>query len=417
MERITECVDLAIVGAGMAGLSCGAHVRAKEGLLVCVFEKNASPGKKLLLSGTGQCNLTNAVSVPDFPTRYGEHGRFVKPALLEVPNTAMIRFFEQRGLPLETRDGGKIFPRSRRAADVLAVLRQQCHDNGVVLRTNAAVRSIERLDGGFRLLCENGSVILAAKVVLATGGTACPATGSDGSGYALAASLGHRIVPPRPALAPVEIVDYRFADSAGFAVYATKIHLIRDNKKTRTVSGDVLFTHKGLSGPAILDLSRFIGPSDVLRLSLLPRFQAAEKLETVLKEEFAISGRRTLKTQLSRLGLPDRLVTVLLKMPGFPDGIADTTCAYVDKTTRKTLARAIAEAEFVVKTVGDHSIAMCTAGGVALEEVRPKTMESRLVPSLFFCGELLDVDGDCGGFNLQFAFSSGVLAAKAAYPP
>lgn len=408
-----EQVDLAIVGGGMAGLSCAAHVRVEGAARVCLLEKNAAPGKKLLLSGTGQCNLTNATGTHDFLTRYGDHGRFVKPALLEVPNTALVRFFEECGLPLETFDGGKIFPRSRCAADVLAVLRQQCQDNGVLLRTDTAVRSIERADGGFRLLCGNGFVVRAAKVVLATGGTSYPTTGSSGDGYALAAALGHRIVPPRPALAPVELDDYRFVDSAGFAVYGTDVHLFRDNKKVRTGSGDVLFTHKGLSGPGILNLSRFIEPGDTLRFSLLPRFRTGKELEHVFKQEFATFGRQKLKTRLAHLGLPERLVTALLKTPGFPAGIADTSCAYVEKTTRKALARAVAEAEFVVKNVGGFPIAMCTAGGIALDEVRPKTMESRLVPSLFFCGEVLDVDGDCGGFNLQFAFSSGVLAAKA----
>ncbi len=306
--------DLLIIGGGMAGLACAAHAKGRVRLL----EKNAGAGRKLLLSGSGRCNITNAVPIREFFSRYGDHSRFVKPALSAVSNTDLIRFFEDRGLALRARDGhvfpdgnvfpdnnvfsdNKIFPETDRARDVLRVLLHACDTAGVTVEYGITVREITRIDGGFRVssvigrefsgpqinvdpsvaphLCGSAAspgfatshfysqTNDATNVVLATGGRSYPKTGASGEGYDLAASLGHTIVPPRPALAPVYVRHYRLAGCAGHAIRGAEVALYRAGKKIRSRTGDVLLTHHGLSGPAVLDLSRFVEPGDILRFS------------------------------------------------------------------------------------------------------------------------------------------------------
>jgi predicted Rossmann fold flavoprotein len=397
-----------IIGAGPAGLACGIAA-ALNGKQVTVLEKNSQPGVKLRLAGSGQCNLTHGGSLDDFLHHYGgtKQSRFLKPALSAFPNTETVRFFEQRGTPLFEREDGKVFPKSLNGGDVLRVLTDELKKNGGHLRTGIEIFSVRRTESKFCPVFyveTNQGIFTSNRLAIATGGMSYPKTGSTGDGYRWAKEFGHRIVPPRPGLTPVIVESYPFAGAAGIAWENVPIDIFRNGKKIRQGCGDVLLTHRGLSGPGILDRSRFLEPQDTLRLPIC-RSASASNLESLL------IGKKLLKNVLAPLGIPDRLLLLLLMELGISP---ETAAAEVDRKTRHRLKNAFEGFPFVVKCLGGFEEAMSTCGGIALEEVNRQTMESRLVPGLFFCGEVLDVDGDTGGYNIQFALSSGFLAGNVA---
>ncbi|MDR0327704.1 MAG: NAD(P)/FAD-dependent oxidoreductase [Planctomycetaceae bacterium] len=389
-----------IIGAGPAGLACGIAA-ARCGERVEILEKNNRPGVKLRLSGSGQCNLTHGGPLADFLNHYGgaKQSRLVKPALFAFSPSETIRFFEQRGIPLFEREDGKIFPQSLQSGDVLRALIDELESNGGHLHTNVEVSAIQRPDDGFCVETNRG-VFSSKRLAIATGGMSFPQTGSTGEGYRWAEQWGHRIVPPRPGLTPVIVERFPFADASGISFENVPIAVYRNGKKHRQGCGDVLLTHRGLSGPGILDLSRFIEPQDVI---CMPICRNAGDLESLL------CGKKLLKNALAPLDIPDRLLQLLLAERGISP---ETSAAEVCRETRLLLKQSLAGFPFVVDRLGGFDEAMSTCGGVALDDVNRLTMESRLVPGLFFCGEILDIDGDTGGYNIQFALSSGFLAGS-----
>lgn len=392
-------VDVAVVGAGPAGLAAGIAA-ASPAERVVVLERNAVPGRKFLLSGSGQCNVTHGGAIDDFPGHYGDGKKslFVKPALLEFDHRRTIDFFEQRGEPLFEREDGKVFPTSLKSGNLLRILREEFERKGGMLQTETVVGQLKRTDSLFQMETERGPVF-ARRVVLATGGRSYPKTGSRGDGFRFAEQLGHRIVTPRKALAPIVVNRYSFAASAGTSFRDRPIALVRNGKRIRSGQGDVLLTHRGLSGPGILDLSRWIEPGDVVRLSLCRDVDLRRLLV----------GKKTLKNALVPLGIPDRFLTQWLESLEIPP---DRSASETTRQERRRLEEGIGGCPFTVERLGDWNEAMATAGGVALEEVDRRTMQSRIVPGLFFCGEVLDIDGDTGGYNIQFALSSGFLAGR-----
>jgi len=399
--------DVAVIGGGPTGLFCAIHA-ASPSCRVVLFEKNEQPGKKLLLSGTGQCNITHAGEIRDFLTRYGDHGKFLKPSLMSFSNRDLIRFFSDRGLAMETEKNGKVFPKSRSAGDVLSLLLRECRERCVEIRCGEPVQGIEKATGGFLVTTETGSYP-ARSVVITTGGASYPKTGSSGDGVRFAAALGQPVTALAPALTPVTVRDYPFTDLAGISFEDIPFTLWHGGKKAGSFSGDILFTHTGLSGPGILDASRYFAAGDTLRVSFagkVPRDAFERDLAGLLQSQ----GTRLIRTAMSGLHLPDRLVRKILDLSGVPD---DLTCAHLTAAQRKEIVTRCTEFPFVIDRLGDLSVAMATRGGIGLEHVNQKTMESKLVPGLFFAGEVLDIDGDTGGYNLQAAFSTGYAAAEA----
>ncbi|MDK2988612.1 MAG: hypothetical protein PWR16_141 [Methanoculleus sp.] len=403
---MNDAITIAIIGGGPAGLFCALQA-AGEGRSIIVFEKKPAPGRKLLVAGSGQCNITHDGEIADFFSHYGDHGAFLRPALMNLTNRDLVAFFADRGLAMKAEPGGKVFPETRKSADVLAVLLAECAARGVEIRCSEAVRAVERDADGFLVRTENAAV-RAGVLVIATGGASYPATGSTGDGYAFARGLGQPTTEVAPALTPVYVADYPFADLAGISFQNLTLTVYRDGKRVGRHTGDLLLTHTGLSGPGILDLSRSILPGDVLRVTFLPETNM-EAVRNRLTEAVAAGGARQVKTVLCDLALPERFVRRLLDYTGVPPG---ETCARLPKKARNALAASLAEFPFRVSRLGGFDEAMVTRGGVALEGIDRKTMASRIVPGLYCIGEVLDIDGDTGGYNLQAAFSTAALAAR-----
>jgi predicted Rossmann fold flavoprotein len=397
---------LIVIGGGPAGLFC-ALLAAGNGEKVLLLEKNPSTGRKLLLSGSGQCNITHDGDILSFLTHYGDNGRFIKPALMNFQNRDLMAFFSEHGLPLAVEPGGKVFPVPRNAGNVLNILVRECSARKVDIRCGDPVLAVSGRDKGFLIRTGRGS-FSAGKVAIATGGITYPQTGSTGDGLRFAGSLGHRVTETGPALTAAIIRDYAFTDLAGISFKDTPISLIRAGQKVRQHSGDLLFTHHGLSGPGILDFSRYIRPGDTLRVSFLPGIDR-QQAEKILIARSLASGNSQIRKILAVFGLPDRFGKKILDLAGID---REQTGAHLSKESRSAIAGLLTGHPFIVNRLGGTSEAMVTRGGVALDEVNPKTMESRLIPGLFFIGEVLDIDGDTGGYNLQAAFSTAALAAK-----
>jgi len=401
-----EQYDVAVIGAGPAGLFCAIHA-AMEGCHVSLFEKNLEAGAKLLLSGSGQCNITHTGDVPDFIRHYGSHGKFLRPALYALTNRDLMAFFESRGLAMQVEESGKVFPVTRRSSDVLGVLVAECQKQGVATRYGEAVRGILREPDGFTLTTGSGTCHTAA-VVIATGGASYPQCGTTGDGYRLATALGQPLTETGPALVPLLVRPFPFASLMGISFAQMRFSVWRDGKKIADHTGDVLFTHLGLSGPGILDASRGIRPGDVIRLSFAGAMQREEFAADLAKRAAENPGWQV-RTILAKYPIPERLNRKLLKISKIPD---DLKCAHFSAARRAALVTNCTAFPLTVAALGDNKIAMVTRGGVALEGVNAQTMESKIVPGLFFAGEVLDIDGDTGGYNLQAAFSTGYLAAQ-----
>jgi len=397
--------DVCVIGAGPAGFSCAIHA-AIPGRHILLLEKNRSPGNKLLLSGSGQCNFTHSGDIHDFLSHYGNHGKFLKPALFSFSNQALTAFFAQHGVIAETDGNGKIFPQTRKSADVLALLVDVCRQQNVNLRCSEPVIRVARATSGFRIATPEEHYH-ATVLVITTGGASYPQTGSTGDGYRFSASLEQPVTEIAPALTPLRIRNFPFAGLSGISFEHLHFSVWREGKKIADHEGDVLFTHSGLSGPGILDASREIQSGDAVRLSFVGNL-TREEFAADLTKRAEENGTFYLTTLLAAYPIPERLNRKLLAMSGIP---VDLTCAHFSSAQRSKLIANCTEFPVTVSAPGDFSVGMVTRGGVALEYVNQKTMESKIIPDLYFAGEVLDIDGDTGGYNIQSAFSTGYLAA------
>jgi predicted Rossmann fold flavoprotein len=402
MEQST----VVIIGGGPAGLFCACHA-AVPGCRVTLLEKKARPGSKLLLSGSGQCNITHEGEIRDFLSHYGDHGKQVRPALMSFTNRDLIAFFHEHGLGMMTEDNGKVFPATRQAADVLGILEGACREQGVSLRCGEAVTEVVRTADGFRITTPAGTYTTHV-LVIATGGASYPKTGSTGDGYLFCEAVGQPLTERAPALTPLLIRDFPFAALMGISFEAMHFSIWRGGKKVADRVGDILFTHLGISGPGVLDASRGVLSGDEIRLSFAGSMRRDEFAADLAQRSQENQGWQV-RTLLAAYPIPERLNKQLLKLSGIPD---DLTCAHFSAAQRAKLVANCTEFPLTVTAPGGYAVAMVTRGGVALEGVNTKTMESRTIPGLFFAGEVLDIDGDTGGYNLQAAFSTGFLAAE-----
>lgn len=394
--------DVIIIGAGPAGLFAAANIKNKK---VLIIEKNKMPGKKLLLSGAGQCNYTNNCEISEFLKKYDDKGRFIKTALYNFTNKDLINFFNEKGLNSTIREDNKVFPYSFKAVDVLKVLIESVKPAEIVLNSGAEKVSYDESNKLFYIKTDNNSYA-CYNLVIATGGKSYPNIGSTGAGYEFAGSLGHTIVEPKPALTPVYVKDYQFSELSGISFENIKISLFKNNKKAKEFTGDFLFTHVNISGPVIINNSRYMEAKDILKINFTC-FHNEDEFR-VYFENLVSSSKSNLRTALKELNLPKRFVDKILEISNLDGSLS---CSQLNKSSRKRLIELFSAYPMEIKNLGDYHIAMVTKGGVCTSEINQKTMESKKIPHLYFVGEVLDYDGDTGGFNIQAAFSTAKLAA------
>lgn len=394
--------DVIIIGAGPAGIFAAANIKSKK---VLIIEKNKTPGKKLILSGAGQCNYTNNCEINEFLQKYGDKGRFIKTALYNFTNHNAMDFFKVNGLNSIVREDNKVFPYSFKAMDVLNVLIDCVKHEEMLLNT-----TVERVyyDEEKKLFyIKTDSVSFACyNLIISTGGKSYPNTGSTGDGYEFAKSLGHSIVKPSPALTPIYVENYQFSELSGISFENIKLSLWKNNKKIKEFNGDFLFTHVNISGPVIINNSRYIESGDIIKINFTSTFNEDEFKSYF--ENLVSSSKLTIKTALKELNLPKRFIEKILEMCGIDESLS---CSQLNKVYRKKLIELFSAHPMTIQKLGDYHIAMVTKGGVSTAEINPKTMESKKIPRLYFAGEVLDYDGDTGGFNIQGAFSTAKLAA------
>ncbi len=398
--------DVVIIGAGPAGLFA-AIALGSQNKKVLVLEKNNTPGKKLLLSGSGQCNITQDGDMADYANHFGDQYKYIKKALQSFTNKDTVRFFESRGLEMESQDNGKIFPKTRSARNVLDLLLKECEGYDVHINYNKHVTQLT-LDREYYSVVTKGETYKAKFVVVATGGMSYPKTGSTGDGYKMALDLGHPIVKPLPALTPVEVEAYPFKNLAGVSLKDLSMTIWREDKKIKECKGDILFTHKGLSGPGILNNSRWMRTGDTLCLSFIQTNNIKGFSKTLLNE-IDHNGKDMIKTILRKQNIPKSLLDAILTHVNISE---ETQCAQINKETRGIISRSLTEFPLKISKMGGYHIAMVTTGGVNMKQVNPTTMESRLSKNLYFIGEVLDIDGDTGGYNIQAALSTAKLCAN-----
>ena len=407
MQANLPATDVIVVGGGAAGLMAAGSA-AETGARVTLLERMDRPGRKLLVTGNGRCNLTHACSARAFVEACGPGGRFLHNALARFDCAAAIAFFERRGLRVRREADGRCFPATDRSADVLGALAGLARDGGVRIEVDARVVAIRPGEGGFRVSTARGE-FEARSVVLATGGRSYPATGSSGDGYALAQVLGHRVVTTRPSEVPLVAGPGWVRALAGLSLPDAGVR-VTQGRKVAKLRGAVLFTHFGVSGPAVLDASRSVthwldqGPVN-LELDLAPD-DALSDVEAWL-ERAAAAGQKAVRTLL-RERMPERLSEAVAERAGASVGAASSLPAAV----RREVARCVKAVSLSVTGTRGFEEAVVTAGGIDTRDVDPRTLESRRVPGLHFAGEVLDLDGPRGGYNLQIAWSTGRAAGS-----
>ncbi len=403
--------DVIVVGAGAAGLMA-AGTAARNGRRVLLLERNPRPARKVMITGKGRCNVTNACSLlNDLIANVPVNGRFLYGAFSRFMPADTMDFFEEQGVPLKIERGNRVFPVSDRAVDIVdALCRYAAHPNATLTQGRATRLILEggRLSG---VQTQEGEQFLAPKVLLATGGLSYPGTGSTGDGYALARQAGHTMIEPRPSLVPLEAHEGWCSELQGLALKNIAI-TVRDADTYRVVYedfGELMFTHFGLSGPVILSASAHMremrrGKYEV-HIDLKPALDE-KQLDARLQRDFLKNANRVFANSLGEL-LPRKLIPVIVRLSGIAPGLKVNQ---VTREMRRRLAELIKDLPLTVTGFRPIEEAVVTSGGVSTKQIDAKTMQSKVLPGLFFAGELIDVDGYTGGFNLQIAFSTGHLA-------
>jgi hypothetical protein len=390
--------------------------RAAEcGGRVLLLEKTKRLGNKLRITGKGRCNLTNAADRPDFIAHFGPNGPFLHNVFARFFNQDLIDFFAAQGVPTVVERGQRVFPVSNDAHQVADALANHLRQSGACVRFKTRVAELEAKGGriaGVRM--EGGEFLIAKAVVVATGGASYPRTGSTGDGYRLAKAIGHTLVPIRPALVPLVVKEGHAKALQGLSLKNVEVSLLLDGQPVSRQFGEMIFTHFGVSGPIILTLSAQavdrLGQGKLeLSINLKPAL-SDEQLDRRLQRDFDRFGKRAFHNILKEL-LPRKMIALFVRLTGIP---LDKPGHQITAAERRRLFGLLRD--FCLTIVGHRPIAeaIITAGGVSTREIDPRTMESRLVKGLYFCGEVLDINADTGGYNLQAAFSTGYVAGQSA---
>ncbi len=395
-----------VAGAGPAGLMAALSA-AEAGLPVIVLERLARPGQKLLATGGGRCNFCNLSPLPEFLKQFPDKtARFIRSSIYDFDSAALRRFFHHLGVESYSPDGWRVYPQSEFARDILESLMGACRKAGVKFFYHSEVTGIRLLNGAVCGVDTARKAVQCQKLVLACGGMCRPELGSDGSGLELARTVGHTIVQPVPALVPLLCNDKLLANLAGISLKNVRVSLWVDKKKIAERCGDLLFTHKGVSGPAVLDLSGEVAAAHAagrpVALAVMLTTQIKDWKRQIQEWRQQRGGNRV-ESLLSGF-LPGRLARRVLEASGAGE---DQNVSSLTAEHEHKLLLLLEAFPLAIKGTEGFGAAMTCRGGVALDEVSPKTLESRKCRGLYFAGEILNVDGPCGGYNLQWAFSSG----------
>ncbi len=396
---------VAIIGGGAAGLMA-ASTALQYGADVTVFDHTGRLGKKLAITGKGRCNVTNNSPINNILENIPKNPRFMYAALNAFSPEDTIQFFEGAGVPLKTERGNRVFPVSDKAFDIVDALKRT---SGGAKKIYEHVKAIKALDDGMFEVSANTALIFD-KVILATGGKSYPLTGSDGSGYKLAMKLGHTVTELSPSLIPLESSSEICAEMQGLSLKNVAISITDENKKTvYSDFGEMMFTHFGVTGPTILSASAHLRGCNIedltLSIDLKPALDEKALNERILSD-FALNANKDFINSLSAL-LPSKMIAPFVKKCGV-DGRKKVNS--ITKEERRSIISTLKSFDIPLSGFRPIEEAIITSGGVAVNEISPKTMESKLIPGLYFAGEIIDVDAYTGGYNLQIAFSTGYLA-------
>lgn len=406
--------DIAVIGGGPAGLIAAGRA-ASMGARVVLLEKNAELGKKLLLTGNGRCNLTNeTLDIPELVQRFRRGGPFLFSALSRFGPQETMSFFEERGIKLKTERGNRVFPASDRAPDILSGLYRYLKENNVtILREAAVLNMIVRNKHIERLILKRRELV-ARHYILCTGGKSYPQTGSTGDGYRWASMLGHKVTELNPSIVPIKASNPWVRSLMGLSLRNVSVSSYLEGKKKESRFGEMLFTHFGVSGPIIMDMSSHLLDIQeqghaILKIDLKPALDH-KKLDSRLLRDFKKFSGRKLKNSLNEL-LPQKLIPVIIALSEVdPEKWVD----HLDRNERERIVDQIKGLSLDISGSLGFRWSIVTSGGIDLKEVDPATMRSRIIENLSFAGEILDIDGPTGGFNLQECWTTGYIAGQAA---
>lgn len=396
-------MNIIIIGAGPAGLMCATQCCKNKNNKVIVLDSNDKVGKKLYITGKGRCNVCNKTTKEDFLSNVVSNSKFLYTAINQFSPEDTISFFESNGTKLKIERGNRVFPVSDKASDISKTFLKILNKENVEIKLNQTVKKIDKINESF-CIKTNKQIFYSDVLVIATGGKSYSVTGSKGDGYNFAKDLGHTVTQIKPALVPINLKDYD-GSLAGLSLKNVNVFL-KVNNKEYSQFGEMLFTHKGVSGPIILTLSSLVNKFNLndinLNIDLKPAL-SEEKLDERLLRDFKDFKNKNLKNYLKEL-LPSSLIDFFIKKGNFD---ANVSVCNITKEVRKKIINLLKSFTFKIKSLEDIEYAIVTSGGINVKEINPKNMESKIVPNLFFIGEVLDLDAFTGGFNIQIALSTG----------
>lgn len=401
--------DVIVIGGGAAGMMAAVFC-AKGGKKTLIIEKNEKLGKKLYITGKGRCNVTSSCDEDKLLAGIVSNPKFLYSAFSQFSNKDMVEFLNANGLETVVEQGERVFPKSSKSSDVIKLFSNLLNKCNVEIMLNTEVKSICAQDGNVSgVVINNNQMLQSSNVIIATGGASYPLTGSTGDGYIFAENTGHNIIKPYPALVPMEVEQKSLYDLAGLSLKNVEATLYVKNKKITERFGEMLFTHDGLSGPIILNLSTLISEYKDVRIEIdLKPALDYEKLENRILRDFSKFVNKDVSNALTEL-LPSRLIAPVLKLSNIKQ---DKKVNQISAEERSKLIKILKAMPFYIKKCKSFDEAIITGGGVSTKDIKPSSMESKLVKGLYFAGEVIDAHAITGGYNLQIAFSTAYLAAR-----
>lgn len=400
-------LKIGVIGGGPSGIMA-AGAAAEKGHDVVLFEKNNQLGKKLFITGKGRCNITNAAPIDEFFDNIVTNKNFLYSSLYTFDNNAIIELLSKYGLTTKVERGNRVFPESDKSSDVIKAFKRYLDRNGVDIRLNSDVSHIKYDGEIFTVFIRDREEYKCDKLIITTGGKSYPATGSTGDGYLFAKSLGHTVTDLRPSLVPIELNDEWVKDLMGLSLRNVTLTAYKGKKQVHSEFGEMVFTHYGISGPIVLSMSNYVNSiksNMSLTLDLKPALDE-EKLDARIIRDFALFSNKHLKNALNEL-LPQRLIPWVIEASGiYPEKVVHQ----ITKEEREKLVRALKNFPMHFKGFRPIEEGIVTSGGINVKEINPSTMESKIIPGLYFAGEIIDIDALTGGYNLQIAYSTGYLA-------